>query len=374
MTDLPPVATPRRRGWLAFSGLVLVLCGTLLGAVVAGRRSAPPPTNPLPAPATAEVIRTDLVERRNVPATLGYGATSELGLTGGTITELAPVGTVLERGSVIAEIDGEPVVLFIGNTPLWRELTATVPGPDGLPVPQTQEGEDVRMLQQNLIDLGVGSGVRPNGRYDAATIAAVKRWQKRLGVAPTGALGPGDAIVRAAPIRVAEQLLTVGSAASGTALSVTGTHKVVIADVDLTQRGLFTVGGGVEVKLPDGSAVGATVFSIGTAVVTPTVDDPTGKPTVEVIVVLDDPAAAGELDHSPVTVVVEQQQAADALVVPVRALLALAEGGYAVKVIDADGSNRLVGVETGAFANGQVEVTPADGASLEVGDAVEVAS
>ena len=51
-----------------------------------------------------------------------------------------------------------------------------------------------------------------------------------------------------------------------------------------------------------------------------------------------------------------KQTARDALVVPVAALLALAEGGYAVEVVDETG-HHLVGVRLGAFADGLVAVT-----------------
>ena len=56
------------------------------------------------------------------------------------------------------------------------------------------------------------------------------------------------------------------------------------------------------------------------------------------------------------------------LAVPVGALLALAEGGYAVEV-DRDGRRELVGVDTGLFADGQVEVA---GQGLKAGDRVVV--
>ena len=39
------------------------------------------------------------------------------------------------------------------------------------------------------------------------------------------------------------------------------------------------------------------------------------------------------------------------------ALLALAEGGYAVEVVDAQGTTTLVAVDPGLFADGFVEVT-----------------
>ena len=56
------------------------------------------------------------------------------------------------------------------------------------------------------------------------------------------------------------------------------------------------------------------------------------------------------------------------LAVPVEALLALAEGGYAVEVSDGDGTTHLVGVELGVFADGLVEIT----GDVEAGDQVVV--
>jgi membrane fusion protein, multidrug efflux system len=56
------------------------------------------------------------------------------------------------------------------------------------------------------------------------------------------------------------------------------------------------------------------------------------------------------------------------LTVPVSALLALAEGGYAVQVVDG-GTTRIVGVQTGLFAGGRVEVT---GDGLSEGQTVGV--
>jgi hypothetical protein len=44
------------------------------------------------------------------------------------------------------------------------------------------------------------------------------------------------------------------------------------------------------------------------------------------------------------------------LTVPVAALLALAEGGYGVQIVEG-GTTKIVGVKTGLFAGGQVEVS-----------------
>ena len=62
---------------------------------------------------------------------------------------------------------------------------------------------------------------------------------------------------------------------------------------------------------------------------------------------------------------------ANALVVPVDALLARAAGGYAVEVVDADGIHRLVPVTLGLFddADGLVQVT---GTGLAAGQSIVV--
>ena len=70
------------------------------------------------------------------------------------------------------------------------------------------------------------------------------------------------------------------------------------------------------------------------------------------------------LDQAPVDVEVVSDRADDVLAVPVTALLALAEGGYAVEVVTEDGSTVLVAVDPGLFADGFVEVTSS---SLQAG-------
>ena len=67
--------------------------------------------------------------------------------------------------------------------------------------------------------------------------------------------------------------------------------------------------------------------------------------------------APGAYDEAPVDVSLAKETAKHVLSVPVEALLALAEGGYAVEVVNADGSTRLVRVEPGMYADSFVEVT-----------------
>jgi multidrug efflux pump subunit AcrA (membrane-fusion protein) len=76
---------------------------------------------------------------------------------------------------------------------------------------------------------------------------------------------------------------------------------------------------------------------------------------------LTDPGAAGTLDQAPVTVNITTGTAADALAVPVTALLAQSPGGYVVEVAGAGGTRRYVPVRPGLFddASGLVQVSGA---------------
>jgi hypothetical protein len=80
-------------------------------------------------------------------------------------------------------------------------------------------------------------------------------------------------------------------------------------------------------------------------------------------------AAVESLDAAPVDVVVTTQKATGVLVVPIRALIALAEGGYAVEKVSGT-ATQLVGVEAGEFGDGIVAIT---GDGLAEGDTVVVA-
>jgi hypothetical protein len=87
-----------------------------------------------------------------------------------------------------------------------------------------------------------------------------------------------------------------------------------------------------------------------------------------VTVELDSPAAVGALDQAPVQVAITTATASDVLAVPVQALVALLEGGYAVQVLD--GSEvRYLGVKVGLFADGWVQVS---GNGLAAGQSVVV--
>ncbi|BCB80427.1 hypothetical protein Pflav_068370 [Phytohabitans flavus] len=94
-----------------------------------------------------------------------------------------------------------------------------------------------------------------------------------------------------------------------------------------------------------------TVAEVGTVAVAK--ED---KTTVEVTVTVADQKALGTLDQAPVDVILESDKRENVLTVPLNALVALAEGGYGLQVVEG-GTTRYVAVETGMFAGGKVEVS-----------------
>ncbi len=118
----------------------------------------------------------------------------------------------------------------------------------------------------------------------------------------------------------------------------------------------------MQVELPSGELVAATVSDVGAA----ETDEASGSTTLPVTLTM--AGAPDVADGTPVEVHVEVAAAEGVLAVPVEALLALAEGGYAVEMVDG-ATTRLVGVEVGVFADGFVEIA----GDIDAGASVVVA-
>ena len=364
----PSSEAPRHRGRTAIIAIGLVgVIGIGAIAIVAADQpagsgdAAASPT----APATAAVERRTLSVTEDLSGTLGYDdQMSLIGNLRGTLTRAAQSGDLLEAGDIAYEVDGKQrATVMIGSRPAWRTMESGV-----------SKGADIKQLEQNLKDLGYGSGVKVDTKWTDATTKAVKRWQKARGLTKDGTVDLGEVVFLPEALRVTERVVEPGFNAGPGSVVLKGTsvRQVITLDLDADRQEIVSVGESVAVTLPDGSEVPGTVSEIG-RVATATEDafGNASTPTVKVIVTLADAATVGSLDGAPVTVVVTRSSRPSVLAVPVNALLALLEGGYAVEVADADGSTRLVGVETGIFDDGWVEVS---GQGLEEGLAVVVPS
>jgi hypothetical protein len=310
------------------------------------------------ATSSVAVSRQDLVARTEVDGTLGYaGQLTVAGQLQGTVTAVPAAGTVVERGQALYSVDNRPVSLLYGDLPAWRRLAAGM-----------TDGPDVKQLEENLVALGhaTESELLVDERFTSATTAAVKRSQKAVGAEETGAVELGQVVFLPGALRVAEVKAEKGAAAppGSPVLTGTSTSRVVQVDLDATRQSQAKVGDKVDVKLPDGRVTAGTIASVGTVAQTKGQGE-SAKRVVALTVTLDDPAATGTLDQAPVKVGLTSDSRKGVLAVPVNALLALAEGGYGVRLQD----GRIVAVTPGLFARGMVEVS---GEGLAEGVQVEV--
>lgn len=440
--------------------------------------------------ATAPVELRDLLEEVEWAGTLQYGEPVSISGAGGTagsgtVTGTTPLGTNIGRGDVVAMVDGEPVVAFYGQRPLWRELREGV------------EGADVLLLETNLVALGYDQDVTVSvdEEFTANTELMVERWQEDLGMTVTGTVATSDIVVLPGPgVLTAEAeigssvaaglgtvsaersvtditsriegvvadvaqagtevhhgtvlftvdavpVVAVGQTQTGedpvlgeltsatftdleleTALAaegydpdlemtvdgvvtdataaaitrwqeatglpvtgvavpayyqpVTGGHTVdgdrseteisaqrpvlstsaselrVEVAVGVTDADEFTEGQTVAITLADENEVAGVVLDVGPVTRANQQADPTVTITIEVIADADT-----ELVEGNVTVTTISEAIEGATAVPTRGLISLAEGGFAVEVVNGDGTTTLVGVEIGAFDDGYVEIT-----------------
>jgi hypothetical protein len=130
-------------------------------------------------------------------------------------------------------------------------------------------------------------------------------------------------------------------------------------------------GARVTVVLPSGEKVGGRISSVGkVAVAAPSNEQSTGssadtKATIDVKLRLFSGATA--LDQAPVTVRFKQSRRRDVLAIPVTALIAQPGGTFAVQLVQANGTRRVVTVRPGLYTSGYVEIA---GAGLRPGQRV----
>ena len=194
------------------------------------------------------MVRTDLTNTVQVSGALGFAGSYTVvnQMQGTAYTALPPLGQVVRRGHRLYEVDGNPVVLFYGPRPEWRDLFLGVtPGPD------------VAQLDTNLIALGYATPatLTVSDTFTAATSFAVQRWQAALGVTVTGVVPAGQVAYAPGPLRLASLDVTLGAPAQpGTAvLAATSARPVVSAALPVGQEYLVHRGDQVSVTLPDGT-------------------------------------------------------------------------------------------------------------------------
>jgi peptidoglycan hydrolase-like protein with peptidoglycan-binding domain len=344
---------------------------------------------------TVAIKRTDLSTSRSLPGTLGYGAPRAVKAgREGVVTWLPKSGTTIKRGETLYRINDAPVPLFTGEPPLYRTIGAL-----------NMTGRDVAMVAKNLKALGYAIGDQPragrrvkqthtdppephvgaapppasggtapspgaadraptttatwvtvragDGVLTTALTAAIKKWQRDQGMQADGTVDVGDLAVLPGAVRVDAVSALAGDAATGDLMSVSQTTKVVTVQATVDDAGGLSAGGKVTLSMPDGAETPGKIGDISAAAQTPDGAAPGAPQTVAVTVTMTDPGAAGKLTGGSVTVKIQGETHKDVLAVPVTALLALREGGYAIELDD----GRKIAVETGMFSGGMVEIS-----------------
>ncbi|KJQ54238.1 efflux RND transporter periplasmic adaptor subunit [Microbacterium sp. SA39] len=346
-----------RRGWvIAATALVLVVAvaATILltrPPADASEEQKKPPTE------TATVSVGDLTEQVRATGKLEFRNLRDLGSPlAGTVTGVPAPGTVVGRGQELFRVDDTPVLLMLGELPVWREFA------EGM-----ADGEDIRQLETNLQALGFFDRA-PDDEFRWSTIVAIRKWQKSLGLEESGRIELGRIVFSPADVRVHDAVANVGSPAGGVVLKVSDGTKEAAVDIDPDLAANAPVGAKVDVRLPDGTVAVGTVTAVGAPVERDT--DNGGKTLkLPLTIVLDDPAVAAAFDTVSVSVTLVNVIAESVLLVPVTALLAQPGGESAVERV-VDGKTEIVTVELGKFADGMVEIV---GGDLAEGDTVAVA-
>src|ERR1700722_18651228 len=278
-----------------------------------------------------------------------------------TFTQLPRVGARLQRGESVYELNDEPVPLLYGPVPLYRALYLGV-----------SSGPDVTELNRNLIALGFEGGSASDS-FTSSTASAVASWQSSLNEPATGVIALGDVVIEPGPLDVASVSASLGQVASGgmSILTATSDTPVVIIDLDASQQSEVKVGDPVTITLPNNATTPGVISSVGTVATNPPAGSQDATPTITVIVTPTKLSGVGHFDQAPVNVSITNATVTNVFTVPVDALLALANGGYAVEEIAANAEHHLVAVTLGLFddAEGKVQVS---GSGLAAGQRVVV--
>ena len=297
---------------------------------------------------TASVSQGSLATDREFNATVSHGDSWVVTTDAdGTITAAREIGELVDFGEELIRIDDKPVTVAEGSMPMYRELhkvNTRHRDVNGKRL-KLQTGEDVAQLQRFLIAAGFDDDgdLEVDSEFGASTEDAVEDWQEAVGLPVTGRVDTSQLVFESAPVRI-NTTSRVGDRFS--ALEVTGADTEVLVDTSTRDRSALPVGADVEIDV-NGQASAGTIseqkqvtLTDGSRVWRTTISPDGGLP--------DDVATA--------KVTITQTVAQDVLLVPVVALLALSEGGFAVEVPDGP-RTRLVAVEVGEVLDGRAEVS-----------------
>lgn len=339
---------PKRRGRIAlFIGIavVVVLLAGAAGWAIATVLDEPEEVLESTPFTFVEIVEGEVGSSINLN-TVAEWTPVPVGITqaSGTVTTVnVEPGQEVAAGTVLFTVNLRPVVIAQGDVPGFRPLAVGT------------TGTDVAQLQQFLTALELYSGAT-NGAFGNATAAAVRAWQRTLGVQATGVLEPGDLIfVPTLPTRVAldaEKVVRGATVTAGDAV-VSGLPVSPEFSIPVTeqQASLLTTGTRVEITSPTGQAwegFAGEQTSDENGLIQVTL---TGRDGAVICA-----EACGEIPVTEPALLLSRiitVESVAGLTVPSAALVTDASG--VVSVIDADGESRPVQVVTSARGMSVIE-------------------
>jgi hypothetical protein len=351
---------------IAFATVVVLVVGAVFVSanlpLLTSDDTANAAATPIVAVPTATVSQRTMESTEEFDGTLGYAGEGVIisGLNG-TYTDLPEAGDNFTLGDEVYEVDGTNTsYLMYGNRPAYRALDI-----------DSDNGPDIKQLEASLYEISfpkiLGANFDPDWNFRAKTEDAILQWQKRTNQDQDGRIEMGEITFVPDDVRITQVLPELGSRSqAGQVLAYTsGTDLVVTLDLAADRRDILNVADPVTVELPDDSEAAGVVTEISSVAETL---QGASEPTVEVTIELEDTAVVGDLDGAEVSVSIVRETRPDVLTVPVDALLALREGGYAIEMVAEDGSTYLVATDVGLFDDNGVEVS----GNFSVGDTVVV--
>jgi peptidoglycan hydrolase-like protein with peptidoglycan-binding domain len=349
----------RRRIVLVISGAVVLLAAAVAAALSASGHGRA--TSRVRRPAgfsTTKVMQGRFRVETLVPGTLRLAGQRTISTArAGVVTWLPAAGRRIRLGAQLYAIDARPVFLLPGRVPAWRGFAQGMT--DGPDVWQLERYLQATAYLRTLADVSFG----------AATTAAIKRWQRALGLPATGTLERGAVVFGTRAVKVSGHPKAVGTQVvpGDGVLGVSSGRVVVRAAVKLEDQRLARPGEAVTVMLPDGTSTPGRVTSVGVPVERADGSSRARAVVVPTTISLRRQEAARRYPRASVGVRFVSAQRGSALSVPVEALVALDDRRFGVEVPATNGSIERIPVSTGLFSAGRVEISgPAVRAGLDV--------
>ena len=355
----------RRRWWIAGAAVLGALAGAAAFVATSSGSGAGAPPAGAGGP-TATITIQDLVQTDDQPGTLGYGddrtAYDQLG---GTVTWVPQPGDVIRPDHRLLALDGTPVVLMNGSFPMYRSLSEGV-----------ADGSDIRELNADLVALGYDpyGEITVDDHFSSGTADGVDRWEAAHELTQDGQVQLGRIVFLPGSRRVASVNVSVGqtlpSGAAAAVMTTTSDRHVVTVQLDASRQTEAVVGEHVDVTLPSNAVAQGVITQVGRVAQSTGTGSSQGsggnstsgagsapQATILVTISLRHAGRLGSLDQAPVTVAFALTTTRNALAVPVSALVATEGGGYALDVVNSNGTVVRTPVTPGSFAGGFVQIS-----------------